>query len=284
MSGPRRLNALTGFAFVNLPTAAAVRASGSCGASFAAAANCCSAESGRWRPQSAVPYRSFAWASGFAAARASAASSSRRRQLRDRARRAEVEHEVRQGRQARKGQLRVQEILRLDPVRRVGADLRGLLPLGDGVGVLARPVVRDAQVEQRQTARRMRGREALQRREPGLLPRGEGRADLRLQRSGSGRRSRQPAPRGRRCRAPAAPLRARASALVSTPKLRSSGGSPARGFTTAFGTVVRSPRVWSSVAPTTAAAAISAASATMTTTRRFRIPTRGRASVATLRA
>ena len=182
MSGPRRLNARTGFAFENLPTAAAVRASGSCGASFAAASNCCSAESGRSSPQSAEPYRSFARASGLAAARASAASSAGRRQLRDRARRAEVEHEVRQGRQARRAQLRVQEILRLDPVRRVGADLRSLLPRGDRVGVPARPVVGDAEVEQRDAAPRMRGREALQRREPGLLPRGEGRADLRLER------------------------------------------------------------------------------------------------------
>ena len=99
MSGPRRLNAFTGFAFVNAPTAAAVRASGSCGASFAAASNCRSAETGRSRLQSAEPYRSFARASGFAAARASAASSCAGGSLRDRGRGAEVEHEVRQGRQ-----------------------------------------------------------------------------------------------------------------------------------------------------------------------------------------
>src|SRR6266566_4971228 len=67
-----------------------------------------------------------------------------------------------------------------------------------------------------------------------------------------------------------------------TPKSRNSGGLPARGLMAALGTVVWSPRVWRSVTPTTAAAATSAASATMSTTRRFRMPTSGRASVATL--
>ena len=93
---PEPANACTGFAFVNAPTAAAVRATGSCGASFAAASNCRSAETGRSRLQSAKPYRSFARASGFAAARASAASCCGRRQLADRRRGLEVEHEVRQ--------------------------------------------------------------------------------------------------------------------------------------------------------------------------------------------
>ena len=182
MSGPRRLNAFTGFAFVKAPTAAAVRATGSCGASFAAASNCRSAESGRSRPQSAEPYRSFAWASGFAAARASAASSCAGGSFAIARAGAEVEYEVWQGRQTRLAQRRVQEILRLDPVRRVGADLRGRVPRGDRVGVAAGPVVGDPEVELRDCARRMRGRELLHRGEPVLIPGGERRAELRLQR------------------------------------------------------------------------------------------------------
>ena len=201
VSGPRRLNAFTGFAFENAPTAAAVRASGSCGASFAAASNCRSAETGRSRFQSAEPYRSFARASGFAAARASAASSAPPAASRTRA---EGRSRARGTRTAGPGtQRRVQEILRLDPVRRVGGDARRPSPRRRRRRRCGRPSSRRCRggvARRRSPGARLRG-PAL--REPDLVPRGEGRADLCLQGVVAGEDRARPARRAWRCRAPA---------------------------------------------------------------------------------
>src|SRR5581483_1206633 len=78
--------------------------------------------------------------------------------------------------------LRVEQILRRDAVRRVGAEPRGLLPRPDGGDVLSRPKVGETEMEQDERARRMRRGEPLHRREAAAPPRGEGRADLRLER------------------------------------------------------------------------------------------------------
>ena len=91
--------------------------------------------------------------------------------------------------------------------------------------------------------------------EPPVGPAGERRPDLAPAATDSGRRSPRPASACPCFRSSAARVRSRASRSCRTPNSNQSGGMPFRGFDTAPGVVVCSPRVWSSVMPTVPATA-----------------------------